>query len=295
MPAVQLTITNAAAVGSSFQYGFEILDTATLTGAPVGLAAPTGTITFSLFGPVGYPYAYGPESCGGNPAATYTEPIAESAASTPPFLPPRSEEKVYLYTARYSGDQRYASATSECDAPGSTVHVPLVADGSPETRGNPEIEVPPARGGSQPLARVVGLHLTPNAFATTGNHAGTTIGYTLSAPAAVTITFSRAMHGLLVRSRCIADTDAARERFVRLYGSGAWKELRSATCTFYAHVGGITKAGTTGADSFRFAGRVGGRLLPAGVYRATAAVTASLWRIDAAPSSAVFKVMASPR
>ena len=142
--------------------GYKFFDTATLSGTPSGLPAPTGTITFDAYGPIAYPLAYGPWSCAGTPQYSSTNPVnaAGTGATSNTFIPPPGEEKLYLFTARYSGDALYAAATSECGAPRESVTVPDVefADVAPGS-GSPLPSVVEA-----PLVTVSDLTFSPAAF-----------------------------------------------------------------------------------------------------------------------------------
>jgi sugar lactone lactonase YvrE len=84
----------------------------------------------------------------------------------------------------------------------------------------------------------------------------TTFRYRLSEPAAMTIRIERALQGRRVSGRC------------RPPGRRAVR--RGARCTRWLHVVTLRQQGSTGANGLRFSGRVGGRRLVAGRYRATA-------------------------
>ena len=85
----------------------------------------------------------------------------------------------------------------------------------------------------------------------------TTFRYGLSEPAAVTIGIERALPGRRVRGGCRAP--------------GRRRVSRRARCTRWRRVVTLRRQGSTGAGSIRFAGRVRGRRLLAGRYRAIAA------------------------
>lgn len=113
-------------------------DTATLSGAPAGMPAPTGTVTFDVYGPYavfGGPLASTP-TCTGTPLSTSTDPIGpEGSATSSTFTSQGAGE--YALTASYSGDAVYGAVTSACNAPNESVTVPIVgyaAPGSPSTQ-----------------------------------------------------------------------------------------------------------------------------------------------------------------
>ena len=88
-----------------------ISDTATLTGGvPTPPAAgPTGTITFTLFGP-------NDPTCAGAPVFTSTVPVnGNGTYNSGPFTP--TAPGTYNWVAVYSGDANNGPATSPCGAP----------------------------------------------------------------------------------------------------------------------------------------------------------------------------------
>ena len=87
---------------------------------------------------------------------------------------------------------------------------------------------------------------------------GTTFRHTLSEAARARVTFDRTLSGRRVGSRCLASTPARRGR---------------ARCTRYVAAGSISQAGTAGRNQLRFSGRIGGRALARGSYRATLRAT----------------------
>ena len=95
--------------------GSPISDTATVTGAPAPAAPPTGTVTFTVFGPndatcAGAPvFNSGPRPLGGGPPPT---------ATSGPFTP--TSPGTYRWIAAYSGDGNYAAVTSACNAANET-------------------------------------------------------------------------------------------------------------------------------------------------------------------------------
>jgi hypothetical protein len=82
---------------------------------------------------------------------------------------------------------------------------------------------------------------------------GTHVGYTLSEPATVTFTVQRAAKGRRVRGKCRRQTRSNRSQ---------------RPCVRYVAVRGSAQhAGSAGANSFKFSGRLSGRKLRRGTYR----------------------------
>ena len=89
-----------------------ISDTATLAGG----TAPTGTITFSVFGPNN-------PTCTGVPLSTSTVTVAGAGAyASGPFRP--TAPGTYLFVASYSGDASNAAATTACGDANESVTLP---------------------------------------------------------------------------------------------------------------------------------------------------------------------------
>ncbi|MBD0283210.1 MAG: PKD domain-containing protein [Thermoleophilaceae bacterium] len=87
----------------------------------------------------------------------------------------------------------------------------------------------------------------------------TTFGYRLSEPATVTVWLGRVLPGQRVGDRCLPPA----RRAVR----------RRARCPRWRHMVTLREQQPAGPNGLRFSGRVGGRRLVAGHYRATAAAT----------------------
>jgi Domain of unknown function (DUF4394) len=83
---------------------------------------------------------------------------------------------------------------------------------------------------------------------------GTTFRFTLSEPARVRIAFSRATAGRRVGRTCHAATHARRNR---------------RKCTRYVAVGSLSASAVVGRNSVKFSGRLKGRALASGAYRAS--------------------------
>jgi hypothetical protein len=92
--------------------GSSVSDSATLSGGK----NPTGTITFSLFGPSDAP------DCSGAPVTTSTVNVSGNGPySSTSFMPPTAG--TYYWTASYSGDANNASSSGPCGTAGESVHV----------------------------------------------------------------------------------------------------------------------------------------------------------------------------
>jgi hypothetical protein len=105
-PTIVTTATPSTTVGQP------ISDTAVIT-PPSGGPAPTGTVSFSVYGPNN-------PTCSGTPVFTSIVPVAGSpaTASSGPFTP--AAPGTYQWVATYSGDVNYSPATSPCGAPNET-------------------------------------------------------------------------------------------------------------------------------------------------------------------------------
>ena len=106
----QAVATVATQATPTAQLGQPISDTATVTGAPAPAAPPTGTVTFTLFGPnnatcTGAPiFTSAAQPLGGGPPPT---------ANSGPFTP--TAPGTYRWVAAYSGDANYPAVTSACN------------------------------------------------------------------------------------------------------------------------------------------------------------------------------------
>jgi len=90
-----------------------ISDTATLTGV-AGIATPTGTVAFSVYGP-------GNTSCTGAPISTSTNPLTGGVATSNAF--PAPAPGTYRFIATYNGDSNYNSVAGLCNALNESVVV----------------------------------------------------------------------------------------------------------------------------------------------------------------------------
>jgi hypothetical protein len=155
---------------------------------------------------------------------------------------------------------------------------PLVADGNGDGIARRDLgafELPAAaRGGAQskvgtgdarpPL--VSGFRVDPARFAVSRTrraivakvHFGTHFRYTLSEAAKVTLTIQRALAGRRAGRTCVQSTSHLR---------------RAKPCTRYRTNGTLARSAKVGANSTRFSGRLGGRVLRPGTYRAVISAT----------------------
>jgi hypothetical protein len=106
-PGIATTATATAALGSP------ITDTATLSPATPPGPAPTGTITFTLFGP-------NDATCAGASAFTATVPVNAGAGAyaSGPFTP--TVPGTYRWVAAYSGDANNVAAATACNDAGES-------------------------------------------------------------------------------------------------------------------------------------------------------------------------------
>jgi hypothetical protein len=118
-------------------------------------------------------------------------------------------------------------------------------------------------GGGQALrdtlgARIAGASMTNKVFAAVGTRGrrvrrGTRFLFTLSEPAAVRVTIEQALAGRRVGTACRRPTAKLRSR---------------KACKRYARRGSLSARGTQGANALPFGGKLQGRSLRPGTYRA---------------------------
>jgi hypothetical protein len=100
-----------------------------------------------------------------------------------------------------------------------------------------------------------------------------TFSYSLNKAAGVTITIERAQRGRKVGRTCRKQTR---------------KNRKKRACTLFKAVGKLGRASVAGRNALRFSGKLAGRKLAAGVYRATAVATSAAGRSN--PVTAKFAV-----
>jgi hypothetical protein len=148
----------------------------------------------------------------------------------------------------------------------------------------PSTPAPPA-GGSDPAntptpdrtsPTISRLSMSPRAFAA---KQGATLGFGLSEPARVAVTIERLLPGRKVRAKCAKPNRRNRN---------------AKACRRAVRVGTLTRAAVLGTNRVVFDGRVAGRSLKPGAYRATARA------LDAAgnasrPAALAFKIVRGRR
>jgi hypothetical protein len=112
------TPTLATQASANVSLGGTISDTATVSGA----YGPTGTVSFSLYGP-------GDATCGTWISLTYVSLDSNGRATSPDFTP--TTPGTYRWVASYGGDANYNGVTGACNDPTESVvvskAVPIVA------------------------------------------------------------------------------------------------------------------------------------------------------------------------
>jgi hypothetical protein len=137
-------VTQASAGGA---IGTQLTDTATVSGG----TNPTGTVTFTLFGPDNV-------SCSGSPIHTSTVALAGGSATSSAFTP--TAPGVYRWVAVYSGDANNVSVTHPCNSPNESATIgkasPTIATvasaGGPV--GTQISDIATVSGGSNPTGTV---------------------------------------------------------------------------------------------------------------------------------------------
>jgi YVTN family beta-propeller protein len=114
-PVAPASPTLSTSASAAVTLGGQVHDTATLAGG----SAPTGTITFKLYGP-------GDPTCSNAPVFTDIVNVAGNGDyQSPDFTP--AEAGTYRWTADYSGDANNDPASSPCNAPNESVTVAKAA------------------------------------------------------------------------------------------------------------------------------------------------------------------------
>ena len=109
---------------STASLGSSIKDTATVTGAPVPAAEPTGTVSFTAFGPERL-HLCRPRLLLQRPQARWP---ADLRRPPPPATSSRPRSATYRWVATYNGDANYDPVTGSCnDANETSVVDPAVA------------------------------------------------------------------------------------------------------------------------------------------------------------------------
>lgn len=144
---------------------------------------------------------YSATACSGTPAYESANPVIEGNATSQTFVPPPGDEKLYLFTASYSGDVHYEPATSECRAANESVMVPLVGFALPGLPAEPAPTSAPAMPKIvEPPVRVASLRFAPSRVVL---GRGSLVRFSLSAAAPVEVTFARKVPGRQTARGCL--------------------------------------------------------------------------------------------
>ncbi len=157
-PAISTSATPASA-----PVGTAIKDVATLTGGD----NPTGTITWSLYGP-------NDNSCTGTPLTTSAVTVSGDNSYTSPALTP-STAGPYHWVASYSGDTNNNAVSGACSAPDETVTITpvtpaLTTSASPASAavGSAIKDIANLTGGDDPTGTITWKLYGPSDTACTG-------------------------------------------------------------------------------------------------------------------------------
>ncbi len=118
---------------------------------------------------------------------------------------------------------------------------------APTPRGDGQTPARPA------AARLSAVRLVPRSFAVRGRRAGATLRFTLDRAATVRLQVDARQSGVRLRGRCVAPG----------------RRAKGPRCTRWRSAGSRSLTGRSGANSVRFDGRLGGRVLAPGRYRLT--------------------------
>jgi hypothetical protein len=252
---------------------------------------PDGSITFDLFGPTD-------ATCSATPLSSATLPVNGNGTYHSQSVV-ASQPGTYRWRASYGGDEDNDAVSSACSEPSAATTVsplptppppppPPPSGGGGSTPGG---GTTPGTGGTDgagkgkppgiPVTtpvRLDGFGLTRRTFTRASTStalaataatakkkkakkaAGTTIRYTVSAPATVTIVVERTLKGRRSGSKCVKATA---------------KLKRMKSCTRYVKASTLTRVHTTaGAKKVLFSGRVGRRAMAYGTYRMRATAIA---------------------
>jgi len=111
--AAGTTVTLSTVASATITVGGAVADTAILSGGS-GPNGPTGTISFSIFGP-------GDTACSTAVATSTVTVAGDGSYASTPFIP--VEPGTYQWVATYSGDADNAGASEPCATPGESVFV----------------------------------------------------------------------------------------------------------------------------------------------------------------------------
>jgi len=246
-PAVASMTTQVApaaiVVGDAFQ------DTATLTPA-AGVRAPTGTVTFDVYGP-------NDATCSGPVALTSTTPVGGGSAVSGVFTP--AAAGTYRVVATYSGDALYVSSRTACGDPNETVVVSAPVTPPPP----PPPPIPPATPVLSTVAspRVArGGQITDTATVRSGRPVAGTVQFRLYAPGDIDCTGTPVADSTAAISAAgtatsapFRTTNAGTYRWRAFYGGDANNVAVSGACNAPNESVSVTSATDPQIISARFA------------------------------------------
>ncbi|MEO8486701.1 MAG: IPTL-CTERM sorting domain-containing protein [Betaproteobacteria bacterium] len=181
------TIATVASAGGAI--GTLLSDTATLTGA----VNPTGTVTFSLYGPDN-------ATCSGSPVFTSTVNLSGASATSASYT--TTAAGVYRWTATYNGDTNNNAVSHPCNAANESATIakssPTIATvasaGGPI--GTQLTDTATVSGGSNPTGTVTFNLYGPNDATCTGTPVFTSATVPLTAGSATSAAFTTTLAGV---------------------------------------------------------------------------------------------------
>jgi hypothetical protein len=292
-------LTTLASAG--VETGGELSVSGTLNGTH-----PDGSISFALFGPAD-------PTCAGTPMSTSTIEVNGNGTYRSAAVV-ASQIGTHRWKAAYGGDDDNNAVSSACNEPAAATAVrapsppPVTAppggggttSTAADTGAYPEARTSPLVSNVAKLVRLDSFGLSRRTFvrgatstALVANAArvtktsakakkahGTTIRYTLSEPAIVTIVVERALKGRRSGSKCVKATS---------------KLKRKKSCTRYVKASTLKRTHkSAGAKKVPFSGRAGRRALPQGSYRMRATANAGA-QTTSAERKATFKIVKRAR
>jgi hypothetical protein len=240
---------------------------------------PDGSLTFDLFGPAD-------PDCTGTPVYTNTIGVNGNGIFQSPAVG-ASEAGTYRWRASYGGDADNDAVSSDCSATEAATEVIAEDPASPDGDGDAGL-VPGTR------VRLDGFGLSRKTFARASTATaltatvakatkkkaktavGTTIKYTLSRAASVTILVQSVRSGRLSGTKCVKATPKLKHK---------------KPCTRYVSVFTLKRVHKSGGSKkVPFSGRAGRKALAAGSYRLRAVASAGAGTASAV-RTAKFKIV----
>ncbi|WP_196279351.1 choice-of-anchor A family protein [Catellatospora vulcania] len=266
-PAV-VTPTLTTDASDDITLGGQVSDTATLAGGQ----NPTGTITFSLYGPNN-------ATCTGTPVFTTAVPVSNNGIY--PSLPfPPTQPGTYRWIASYSGDAANAGVTLLCNAPNESVVVrpavvtpTLTTDASDNiTLGGQINDTATLAGGQNPTGTITFSLYGPNNATCTGDPV-----FTSTVPVSGNSTYL---------SQAFAPTLAGTYRWIASYSGDAANAGVTRPCndpneSVVVSAGTVTPTLSTDAsDDITLGGQIRDTATLAGGQSPTGTITFSLYGPD---------------